>query len=325
MATSGTTTFSQNCNTLILQTLDLLGVHGKGMTVDAEDMTYCRNALNLMVKGFMTSNIHLWTKTEAVLYVQQYQAKYDLNNTPTSAYVTFKDDELVTNLNSKFTVGDPTITVKDSTGMSVNDYIGVVLDDLSLFWTTISAVNSSTIVTLTTYPALNISNNAYVYSFTNRITKPMRVLDARWVTGIDSGVTNTKTELMLNPMPYETYMHMTSKETNGATRQYTFNPERDRGVMFLWPRPNDCTYRVEFTYERILEDLDTATDDFDFPNEWQETLIYNLAVRICPRWGKEEKVLKLIQPMASGMLSALLSWDTEITSVYMMPNDRVDT
>jgi hypothetical protein len=320
MAISGTTDFTDNCNALILQSLGLLGVYGKGLAIDPEDLTYARNALNLMLKAWEASNIHLWCKVEGVLYPQQYQREYILSGAA-GVYVTSKNQEVITTLSTSYNVGNTSIVVTNSTGLLVNDYIGIVQNDNSLFWSTIVTISGNTL-TLNAYPLVGVTKNAIVYTFTTLIPKPLRILDARYVTGLDSGNASTRYEVILNPMGYEDYMHLTMKDVDGDTRQYCYNPEVNDGILYLWPRPSNCNFRVEFTYERPIDDLTTATDNFDLPEEWQETIVYQLATRVAPRWGKEEKVALLIAPMAQQMLESMKMWDTEITSIFMQPDDE---
>jgi hypothetical protein len=295
-----------------------LGVYGLGRTVSAEDMAFTKNVLNAMVKAWSTQGLHLWCKEEAVLYLTKYQSKYRLGSN--GAYVTAASDEITTKLTATAATAANSITVGSTVGMIIGDNIGVVLNTLDLFWTTIDSVDSATQISLVDTLPSTASINNLVFSFTDRIYKPLRVISARCVNGLDEGETSTKTEIFMTPIAYKDYFELLNKTSNGTPTQYHYNPKLTDGNMYVWQRPSDASYRVEFTYERLLEDLNTASSSFDFPSEWVEPLTFQLAVRLGPAFGKDQKIAQSIGPMAQSMLESLKDWDSEITSIYISPD-----
>lgn len=320
MTTSGTSVFEQTRDQLILDAFQLIGVYGLGRTVSAADSLVARNALNKMLKAWQTQGLHLWTKTEAVLYFTQYVNKYTLGSASTYAYCTNKSDEIKTKLASSVAIAATNLTVVSTTGMTVNDYIGLVQSDGSLHWTTIATIPTSTTLTITTGPTYACSADAYVFTFTNRINKPLRINDARIVSGYDSGSSSTESQVVMTLIPYQDYHQLPDNTTLGVPIQATYMPSRLNGVLEVWPRPSDCSQRVEFTYERIIEDMNSAADDFDFPAEWLEAITFNLAMRLGPSFGKDQKIMQTIGPMAQQFLEDLKNWDSEITSVSITPD-----
>lgn len=320
MATSGSTDFNQTMAQLIKDALDVLNIYGIGMTVNAEDMLLCKRLLNKMLLSWATQGLRIFSKTEAVLYITPYTADYTLSNASTSAFCANKSDETITQLTTALAVSDTACTVTSTTGLELSSYIGIVLDDGTIHWTTIDTIPSSTTLTLTTGVAAAASAEAYVYSFPDRINKPYRITSARMVTGLDSGSSSSETSTPLLPIAYEDYYNLPTRSTNGTPSQYLYTPKTTTGVLSLWPRPSDASSRLEFSYERILEDLDNSSDDFDIPKEWYEPMTWQLAVRIGCAFGKEDKVRKVIMPLASDSLAALKSWDSEITSVNISPD-----
>ena len=63
-----TTTFTQTRNSLITDSLQLLGVYGVGRTVSSEDMSIGVSMLSKMVKAWGAKGLHLWAKQEAVCF-----------------------------------------------------------------------------------------------------------------------------------------------------------------------------------------------------------------------------------------------------------------
>ena len=320
MATSGSQNFSQTRAGLINDAFQLIGVYGIGRTVSAEDTTLASNYLNKMIKAWGAKGLHLWTKEEGVLYITPYEEEYSLGNASGDAYATLKSDEVVTQLNGNHAASATALVVDSTTGMLASDKIGVVTTDKTIHWTTIVSVNSATSLTITAGLDSAASDNGLVYTFTSRIYKPLRILNARLVSGIDTGATSTLTEVPLTSVSNEQYMQISSKfKSNGSPNQFQYSPKNISGRLYLFPRPNDGSERIHFTYERVIEDLDNTTDDFDLPSEWLEPITWQLAVRLGPAFGRSQKAMQVILPVASKMLDNLLDWDTETTSMSFIP------
>ncbi len=320
MPTSGDKSFTQTRNQIIYDAFQHLGVYGIGRTISSEDMAFAVSTFNKMIKSWSTMGLHLWCKTEAVLYLSQYTRDYRLGNGVGTARSSDIGGTTSTRLEAAAAIGATSLTVNSTTGMTVGDNIGIVVDDKTLLWYTISTIPTSTTLTINSALTIAANNNALVFTYTEKAYKPLRIISARLVGGIDLGSTNTRSEILLNPTAYQTSFEMPSKTSNGRPVQYTYMPSLTDGMLYLWPRPDDCSYRIEYTYERLLDDVNTAADNIDFPSEWEEPATFQLAIRLGPAFGKDMKVLQTLGPMAEGMLDALKSWDSEITTVSIMPD-----
>lgn len=320
MATSGSVDFNQTRSEIILDALNLIGVYGVGRTVSSEDMTFANSMLNKMIKAWQAKGIHLWAKEEAYLFISDNVGAYTLGSGASDAYAALKDDCVITELNGAHVTSATSLTVDDTTGMAAADNIGVVLDDDTVHWTTIVSVDSSTTLTITTGLAGAAADNKNVYTFTNRINKPLRIHSMRRVTGMDSGATTTQTEIPMQELSHQEYFDLPTKTHNGLSSHFYYNPDISTGTLYLWPRPNDPEMYFAFTYDRMLEDMDAVGNNADFPVEWLEVITYQLAVRLAPAFGKEQKVVAMIMPMAVSMLDDMLNWDTETASVYLVPD-----
>jgi hypothetical protein len=318
MAVSGSTNFSQTRNDLILDALSLIGCNSVGRIPQAADITVCNNILNKMVKAWQSKGLHLWTKEEGLLFLEPYIGQYDLGS---SAKFVLKDLSVTTCLASDSVLGETSLVVKSTEGMSIDDPIGIVQDDGYIYWTTISSIPDSITVNI---PGpglpLEISSNQLVYSYSQLASKPLRILDARTLTGIDLG--NEGTSLVETPLTlvsYQTYFNVgMTTVTSTLPNQGMYVPKDLNGRFYIWPRPLDASKRIQITYERLIDDLYSVNNNFDFPSEWLEPLTYQLAIRIASIFGKEAKAQYLL-PMASEMLQNLLDWDQEITSLTLQP------
>jgi hypothetical protein len=320
MATSGSQNFTQTRIQLIQDAFQLIGIYGVGRTISAEDEVLANNFLNKMIKAWGTKGLHLWTKEEAVLFISQYEEEYTLGNASGDAHCALESDTVITQLNGALAASATSVTVDSTTGMAVSDNIGIVTSDNDIHWTTIATIPSSTTLTLTTGLDTAANDNDEVYTYTNKIYKPLRITSCRRREGIDSGATSTQFEQVLTPISYEEFRNLPTKTTNSLPNQFHYNPKNTSGKLYLYPRPDDGKDRIHISYERVIEDLDAASDNFDFPSEWLECITYQLALRLGACFGKGQKALQEIAPLASVMLDDLLSWDAEHTELRIIPD-----
>ncbi len=324
MSVSGTTSFSQTQYQVIQAAFNILNVYGIGRTFSAEDYTLAVQMLNMMIKAWGTKGLHLWCKEEGVLYLQQYTSRYGFGNSSsiglTPAYTTLSSGAYTAQTTVSAALGANTLIVSSTANFVTGQYIGVVQSDMSLFWTTISSVTNSTTVVLAASIPVAVNTAANVYVFTALLNKPYRIISARLRYGFDSGATSTVNDIIMNPLSHAEYEALPTKSTNGSTpNQYYYDPQTDYGVMNIWVRPIDCSYRIHFTYERIIDDITNATDNFDFPQEWYEPITWQLALRLAFPFAKLKQYAQL-KEMATMMLDNLLEFDTEQTGISFQPD-----
>lgn len=321
MATSGSVNFTQTRNEIITGALELIGVSGIGRTVSSEDMALASSSLNLMVKSWQAQGLHLWTKEEGVLFAATNTGEYKLNNTSSDARATNWSDAVLTLLDGALAASATAVTTDTTVGMAVADIIGIIQTDGTLHWDTIASVPTSTTLTLTTGLTSAASNNANVYTFTNRVNKPLKIHSMRRVRGIDSTSTDgSSIAIPMIKLSHSDFYDLPSLGSNGNSTHFHYDPDLLDGTVYLWPRPDSPTLYFRFTYTRMLENFDSSTDNADFPVEWLEAIKYQLALRIAPPFGKESKVSALVLSMAQDLLQQMKDWDTEVVSIYLMPD-----
>lgn len=321
MATSGSTNFSLTRNQIINQALQLLGVYGVGRTVSSDDLQFCNIALNAMIKAWQNKGLYLWKKDEAYLFPTRYIGEYTLSADSTSARCAYASDTIITRLNGAHAASDTTLVVDDTTSMTAADIIGVPLTSGAIHWTTIVSVDSSTGLTITSGIATAASDNAPVYTFTSRVDKPHRILDARRISGVDQGSTSDRQDTVMYEVSHEEFQHFSNKTENGTPSHWYYQRGNTTGKLNVWQRPKDSLNYFGLTIERRFEDFDAASDDADFPSEWLEALYYQLAVRVASGFGKDVK-LQIIAPLASTFLQNVLSGDAETASIRFSPRRR---
>lgn len=99
-----------------------------------------------------------------------------------------------------------------------------------------------------------------------------------------------------------------------------YQPFSTYGTLNLWPTPIDSNTVIQLTYQRPFEDMNSATDDFDFPAYWTEALIYGLAWRLSHEYGVPLLDRQELQKVAEFFHEKALSFGTEEGSMFFMPS-----
>lgn len=335
MATSGTVTFRLNRDAIITQALLKIGALDPENTgaITANQTTNTANALNLMVKGWEAEGLQLWERKYGVIFPQKNQPVYLLGNPgPAGDHAT-----LSTPLGSGFirttavgpiaaagtsvtvvatdnsatpyaSVGVPAIT------MAIGDNIGIQQSDGTMFWTTIATVSTVTkVVTLTAGLTIGSVAGAYITTYTTKLMRPLRILDGftRQVQG------NDVPHLLL---PREQYNRFGMKTSPGTPIQTYYDVQENVGHLYIYPTAQDVTQQIFIEFQKPIEDITNPTDDFDFPQEWGEAIVWNLAARLIPDYGCPEIRANQVIKYADVFFKRLDGWDQETGSIYIQPS-----
>lgn len=320
MATSNTITFNETRDQLITNALSLIGVVAAGEAVQPNDITFCANSLNAMVKAWMSMGIHLWTEEDGTLFFVNGQAQYNLIAGATGAKSSDGSNTVETTLATAASTGNTTVSVTTATGMNSGDHIGIVLASNVIQWTTINGAPVGTVVTLTTPMSGPASSSAQVFTYT---TQCPRVLSIQSCRVRDEGNFDRRIKII----PRQDYMMIPQKQLLGTPVILYYSPQLTEGTVYLWPTPQDVGQRLEFTYLRTIQDFDTGSDNPDFPQEWLECITYNLAVRVAPAYGINLSSGGIngnpdILRQAAQYLDDLKAWDTEQPYIQWVPGYR---
>ena len=129
-------------------------------------------------------------------------------------------------------------------------------------------------------------------------TRPYEIVNAF----LSDGTTDT----MLRPISKNQYDAITFKYGQGMPECYYYFPTYPLGTLCLYPSP-DKGYTIYFNTIKPFDEIDSFDDvsaTFSFPPAYEEAVIYNLAVRLAPEYGKS-----IVQEIAA---IAQASYDTII-------------
>ena len=145
--------------------------------------------------------------------------------------------------------------------------------------------------------------------------KPGRVLSVR--------IRNGDIDTPLVEMTREEYFNMAAKVVPAGTpSSFYYDPQRSTGTLYLWPAPSPAVaaaQTLELTYLRRIEDMVSTNDDLDMPQEWLETVVWNLATALETEYPvNDQRLAEKIDKRAAGLLQILDNWDKEAGDTVFM-------
>lgn len=203
-------------------------------------------------------------------------------------------------------------------GVTAGDFVLIQLDDGTLHREIIQAClpqKTATSVAASIksgLPSAASEGNA-VFVYPTKISKPLDILSTRSYSleGLESALTRYagKSE----------YFELSGdKSLTGTPTMYYYDPGVDMGTFYLYPAPSDVTTVFKCQAQMPIEDLDTSAQNAYFPREWHNALVLNLAVSICPYFGKDPSQFLFAQ--AADALAKVRRFENKNRSFRMIPH-----
>lgn len=308
--TSGTSTFNATRNKIIRQAALHIQAIRSNEIMNATMISDFAHNLNGMIKRWQARGIHVWTVTEATLFPSPGQVKYGAgglgNDHITQVYVE-------TAMAASAALSDTVITVDDASAVLDNDNIGIVLDSGVFQWTTIVS-HTATTITLAAALTDSVSEDARVFIYTNKIVRPLKVVAGRR-KDMESG-----TEAPVNVISRQEYRDLSVKTLPGSINQMFYDPQLSTGYIYIWNSPPAATELLNFTWHRPLQDFNDAGDNPDLPQEWIQTIEFNLAMVMAGQFDVAPNKFTQVSALAATFLDDLAGFDRENESVRFAPD-----
>lgn len=317
MTTSGNTAFNPTELQIITEALALIRIGVDEEPLTASQAQDASRTLNLMIKAWQADGLHLWTKTEGVIFLEYGQPQYKLgggNNTRSCLY----DDLVDTSLTADALSGATSIDVLDASGISNGGQIGVEIGGNRLQWTTVSGAPVGNTVSLADPLSEGVLTDGAVFSYTVKLDRPTRMLQAR--RRVYTSDRQNWNDIWLTLLERPDYYNQPTKYQAGTETMIYYDPQLVTGLMQMWQAPSNETDLVLFTFERPLQDFTALTQTADFPQEWLETLCWNLAYRLAPKYSFPLDERTQLGMVAEAMKQKLLAFDREYASVNFQPD-----
>lgn len=317
MTTSGNTTYNPSILDIITEAYELVRVGVDEEPLTAAQVQKAMRSFNIMVKAWQADGLHLWTKTEGVIFLQSGVPQYKLggtNNTRSCLY----DDLAATSLVADAQAGDTVIHVSSIANMASGSQIAVEIGGNLLQWTTISGVPVGDAVTLSAPLSEDVLIGNAVFAYTTKLVRPARMLQAR--RRIFSPNPQDYNDIWLTILERPDYYNQPTKLQPGTETMIYYDPQLVTGLMQLWQAPSNETDLVLFTFERPLQDQTALPQTVDFPQEWIEPLCWNLAYRLAFKTSFPLDERTQLGVVADQMKLKVLAFDREYGSAYFQPD-----
>lgn len=311
MARSGSYNFSMDRDTIIKRAMQVANIINLNQAARGDDQTFAVDIFQSMLKLWQAEGIQVWNRRQATLFTAYQDYQYAISSTGdhcTNSYVN-------TTISAAEASGQTILSVTSSTGMTAADNVGIELDDGTRQWTTIASVDSSTQITVDDALTAAAASGNTVVAYTNKISdRPLRILDMRRIQLDNSSIAS-----QMEQIGYSEYFNIPLKTTDGTPVNFYYDKLLDAGQLYVFPRPDDVNILLEFTYHEAIEDVDSSTDDLDFPTEWTLPLIYGLAAELMIAYGKFQE-LPQIQQKADQYKQIAREFNGDEGPFYILPD-----
>ena len=309
MATSGSIDFTVDRDSIIKESLELLGVLGEGESPSAAQLSSSSITLNMMVKAWQADGLNLFAIQRGYLFLEKSINEYTLSASTSNHWTsTF----IETTVAVAAAITDTTVELTSVVGVSSGDNIGIATGT-DVHWTTINGAPAGNVVTLTDAMPAASGIGSVVYSYTSKANRPM---------AISSGYVhiNGGADIPLTNVSRSEYYSLANKTSDGLVNQFYYDPQVKTPSVFVWPQSSDETNYIIFIAQRTLEDFDAATDTADFPQEWYLPLSYGLAVLLSPKYGLDPSSHLKLNRIATEWYEKAQGFDQEAyTSLFFRP------
>ena len=317
MALSGSTDFSITRDNLISHAYRILGALRVGGTPSADEITDAATSLNIMVKAWQAYGLQLWVIKEATLIPVNSSQNYSLGSAAGDDHASlnmFKTEMRIAGIAT-----DTILEVDSTANMAASDNIGIALDDGTIQWTTIASVTDSDTVVINTGLTSAAAIDNFVYFYTTKIDRPNELLE------LYRRDYDTVVDVPLIRLSRNDFFTLSDKDAMGTPVNFYYDPQLTSSVIHVWPTAGSIfTTNSVFiaNIKKPFDDLDSANDDFEFPQEWYEAIVYGLAERIAPMIGYPLPDRQMLKMEAREYLDLALSFDHEQTDVTFVANEN---
>jgi hypothetical protein len=122
----------------------------------------------------------------------------------------------------------------------------------------------------------------------------------------------------LRKLTRDEYDAIGGKSEEGDPTSFLYEREYSQGIIRWNCKPNDSTKSAILTVHRPLYDVDTVTEDIDFPQEWHLPIAVELAMHMAPAYGKE--IPESLNSILKHSVENASTFYPERTTVYFQPD-----
>lgn len=151
--------------------------------------------------------------------------------------------------------------------------------------------------------------------------KPLKVIQG-WYRNIQS-TPNIDTPVMI--VSKQEYNLLGSKYSTGTANTVFYDSRLLNGLLYVYLTPDSnaaTNIQLHLVAQMPLNDVNAASDVPDFPNEWMNCLVWNLADQLALEYGVPMNSRQELAQRAATYREQLSDWDVEPTSTLFQPDMR---
>lgn len=299
MAVSNSFDYSLTASEAVQSALEKIGVLEAGETVDSDDQSLALRELNKLVKQWShpsdgSEGMKVWLRRFVYMFLAKSTRVYNIGPSGDRATESYSS----TTIRTAEAAGQTVIDVTSVTGMTANDIIGVEQDDGTLFWSTINTTGAGPTVTLNAALTDAAAAGNLVFWFTP-------------VTGAGNSIPYRPSEvifcLVRDENGEDTPVDVYSREQWPAFEEISpKTTEVDMpGAIFVENKRTQMQITLDYAAGEVtnilrllvyapVDDLDSASNDLAFPQEWFSAVEWELARRLASsfkyQWSQLDQV-----------------------------------
>jgi hypothetical protein len=151
--------------------------------------------------------------------------------------------------------------------------------------------------------------------------KPLKVIQGFYRRTTVTPVIDTPVILLSK----QEYNVLGSKFSTGTANSLYYSVKVLSGVLYVYLTPDTYSQgnlELHLVAQMPLNDVTASTDVPDFPNEWMNTLVWNLADQLAIEYGVPMNYRQEIMQRAMLYKAQLTDWDVESSSTFFQPDFR---
>lgn len=322
MALSGSQNWSIDRDTLIKTAMQNMGAIGIGETPTSEEYTEGSILLNMLIKYLQADDIQLWIRKYGYIIPRKGTNAITLGGE--SSYVV--SSYVHTTVSVAASSGASSFTVTSATGVSASNLCGIELDDGTMQWVTISSPSGNNISIFgdTLDDDVSVGNQVFFYPSSNVLTeRPMTMLT------VFRRLLSDSTDTPMKRMDEKEYNNLSSKTTATTPVQWYYDEtlgfgasgSPGSGTLYIWPQWSDYKSVLVYRYIKPFDDLDSSTNNFEFPQMWFLPLMLGMSWLFSNKYGLPIKERNDFFNQFQITKKSVVDFDQEDGSLFLIPTE----
>ena len=121
------------------------------------------------------------------------------------------------------------------------------------------------------------------------------------------------------------YNVLGSKFSTGTANTIFYDARKLNGLLYVYLTPDansQANLQMHLVAQMPINDINSATEVPDFPNEWMNCLVWNLADQLSMEYGVPMNARQEIAQRANVYKTQMVDWDVEASSTFFSPDFR---